>query len=233
MLKTLNTYTKDLLNLFFPHFCEGCGSDIGEDSQLLCLQCMARLPETNFFEAPGNPVEKTFYGRLTTEAAGAAYYFTKDSLVQHLVTELKYQGNKEVGLYLGRMTALQLSKSNRFDTVDCIVPLPLNDKKLKKRGYNQAALICEGMSSILDIPVIPDIAIRKLFTETQTAKDRVDRWQSMQNVFELKNPRRLENKHILLVDDIITTGATLEACGNVLLKAPGARLSIATVAWTI
>jgi ComF family protein len=233
VIKTLGTYTNDLLHLFFPHHCTGCGSDVVEDTQMLCLQCLAKLPETNFFEVAGNPVEKTFYGRLQVQSAGAAYYFTKDSLVQHLVTELKYLNNPDIGIYLGKLTAYQMQKSDRFNSVECIIPLPLNNKKLWKRGYNQAALICEGLSSVLNVPVITNAVSRKLFTETQTKKDRVSRWQSMQDVFEISNTSLLENKHVLLVDDIITTGATLEACGTAMLQVSNLKLSIATVAWTI
>ena len=219
--------------MFFPHHCTGCGSDVVEDTQMLCLQCMEKLPETNFFEVSGNPIEKEFYGRSAIQSAGAAYYFTKDSLVQHLITELKYHGNMDIGIFLGKLTALQMQKTDRFNSIDCIVPLPLNKKKLQKRGYNQAALIAEGMSSVLNLPVITNAVSRKLFTETQTKKDRISRWQSMQDVFEVTNISLIENKHALLVDDIITTGATLEACGNVMLQVPNLKLSIATVAWTI
>ncbi len=233
MIKTLNTYTKDLLHLFFPHYCTGCGSDVVEDGQMLCLQCVAKLPETNFFQVQNNPVEKTFFGRLKLESAGAAFYFTKDSLVQNLVTELKYHGNKEIGSYLGKLTALEMQKTDRFNSVDCLIPLPLNEKKLFRRGYNQAAVIAEGMASVLNIPVIDKVVKRKLFTETQTKKDRISRWQSMQDVFEVTDSAILENKHVLLVDDIVTTGATLEACGNTMLQIPNLKLSIATVAWTI
>lgn len=233
MISTLTAYTKDLLHLFFPHYCEGCGNDVSGETQLLCLQCLAKFPETKFFEAPGNPVEKTFYGRLQVESAGAAYYFTKDSVVQHLVTQLKYHGNKEIGAYLGKLTALQMQKTDRFNGIDYIIPLPLNDKKLQQRGYNQAAIIAEGISSVLNIPMLGNAVRRKLFTETQTRKDRVSRWQSMQDVFEVTDNNILKDKHILLVDDIITTGATLEACGSVLLRVHGIKLNIATVAWTI
>ena len=233
MIKTLDTFARDLLHLFFPHYCEGCGNDNVEDNQFLCLQCLAKLPETNFFKAPGNPVEKTFYGRLPVHAAGAAYYFTKDSLIQHLVTELKYKNKRDLGIYLGRLTALQLAQSDRFSDIAVIIPLPLNDKRLQERGYNQAALIAEGISSVLDIPVSTKAVKRKLFTETQTKKDRVSRWQGMQNVFEVSHLKALEGKHVLLVDDIVTTGATLEACGSAVLQVTGTKLSIATVAWTI
>ncbi len=233
MIKTLSSYTNDVLHLFFPHHCEGCGSDVVKDSQLLCLQCHAKLPETGFFKLPGNPVEKNFYGRMHIEAGGAAYYFTKDSLMSHLITELKYHGKKEIGEYLGRMTGQHLKQADRFYSVDCIVPLPLNPKKQQKRGYNQAVAIAEGLSTIIEKPVVHTAVERKLFTETQTKEDRVHRWQTMQEVFAVKDPSMLENKHVLLVDDIVTTGATLEACGAEMLKVPGLKLSIATVCWTI
>lgn len=233
MNNTLNHFTRDLLHLFFPHYCTGCGNDSVGDNQFLCLQCLAKLPETNFFEAAGNPVEKTFYGRLHVQAAGAAYYFTKDSLVQHLITELKYRDNRDLGVYLGRLTALQMARSDRFPQFDLVVPLPLNEKKLQQRGYNQAALIAEGIASVLEVPLSTRAVRRNLFTETQTRKDRITRWQNMQDVFQVTNSASLADKHVLLVDDIITTGATLEACGSVLLTVPGLRLSIATVAWTI
>jgi ComF family protein len=233
MIKRLHTYARDFLHLFFPHYCEGCGSDAVEDKQLLCLQCLAQLPQTGFFGVQGNPVEKTFYGRLPVNAAGAAYYFTDDSLIQHLVTQLKYHGNSHVGVYLGMLTALELSAGARFDTIDCIVPLPLNEKKLQRRGYNQAALIAEGMSQLLGKPVLLRAVTRDVFTDSQTGKDRVSRWQSMRDVFRVNDAGALANKHVLLVDDIITTGATLEACGAVMQQVPGLSLSIASVAWTI
>jgi ComF family protein len=233
VLNTLDTYTKDLLHLFFPNLCEGCGSDVVEHDQLLCLQCMAALPVTGFFQAKGNPIEKTFYGRLALQHAGAAYYFTGNSLMQHLVTELKYKGNKAIGEYLGRMTGIALLQCDWHHTIDAIVPLPLNAKKLQKRGYNQAAVIAGGLATILQKPVLLNAVERKIFTETQTKKDRISRWQTMQEVFSVKDAAILENKQVLLVDDIVTTGATLEACGTTMLKVPGLKLSIATVAWTI
>jgi len=233
VIKTIKTFSNDFLHLFFPHHCEGCGSDVIQENHLLCLHCHAKLPETGFFNLPGNPVEKNFYGRLKIEAAGAAYYFTKDSLMQHLITQLKYHGKKEIGESLGSMTGQALMQAERFTNIDCIVPLPLNEKKQQKRGYNQAAAIAEGIAAITSKPMIQHAVTRKLFTETQTKKDRVHRWQSMQEVFDVKHPSILENKHVLLVDDIVTTGATLEACGSEMLKVPGVKLSIATVCWTI
>ncbi len=233
MIKTLSTYTKDFLHLFFPHNCEGCGSDIIQEDHLLCLQCQVKLPETNFLAVAANPIENIFYGRLSIHAAGSAYYFTKGSLIQQLVVELKYKNNHQVGLYLGKKLGFMLQQTDRFETVDYIIPLPLNPKKQQKRGYNQAEIICNGISRVWNRPVVNDAVVRNLFTETQTQKNRINRWQNMQEVFALHKTEQLNNKHVMLVDDIITTGATLEACGTELQKIPGIKLSIVTLAYTI
>ncbi|MGN6616868.1 MAG: ComF family protein [Ilyomonas sp.] len=233
MIKALQSYLSDFAHLFFPHNCVGCGSDVVEQDQMLCGTCFFQLPETNFFNYPNNSVEKVFAGRIKLEAAGSAYYFTKHSILQNLVFELKYRGNKEVGLLLGELTARQMSDSKRFEEIDIIIPLPLNKQKEKKRGYNQAAMIAGGMTKILHKPVMIDAVARNVFTETQTHKDRVSRWKTMQDVFEVSKPEVLKGKHVLLIDDVVTTGATLEACGQTILNTPETRLSSATVAYTI
>jgi ComF family protein len=233
MIKTLNSYLNHFAHLFFPHVCEGCGNDIIEHGSLLCAKCLSNLPETNFIGEPNNPVEKIFYGRVNIEAAGSAFYFTKHSLVQHLVVQLKYRGNKEIGFYLGKLLGYRMAQTNRFNSVDAIIPLPLNPRKEQKRGYNQATIIAEGIASVWQKQVLKNSVQRLVFTETQTHKDRVARWQTMEGVFENINKESLTGKHLLLVDDIVTTGATLEACGEKLLEVPGTKLSIATVAYTI
>jgi ComF family protein len=174
-----------------------------------------------------------FYGRGDIRHAGAAYYFTKDSLLQHLLIQLKYKGNKEAGYFLGRMMGLALQRSELFSTVDVLVPLPLNPKKEQMRGYNQAALICDGIRDVWNRPVLPYAITRTRFTETQTQQNRVSRWQNMQGVFAVTDPAALLNKHILLVDDVITTGATLEACSSSLLALDGVRVSVAAAAYTV
>lgn len=223
----------DFTHLFFPHNCEGCGTDVLDINSSLCVSCLYQLPETGFLNVKDNPVEKKFYGQVKVEAAGCAYFFTKHSLLQHLIKQLKYKGNKDVGIFLGKQLGKQLAASERFKDVDCIIPLPLNPKKENKRGYNQAAIIAHGITALWPRPILSSAVERKIFTETQTHKDRISRWQSMQGVFALKDPAAIRDKHILLVDDIITTGATLEACGEAILSAPGSRLSIAAVAYTI
>lgn len=192
------------------------------------MRCVAALPETNFELHPHNPVEKTFWGRLPLINAAAQFYFTKESLMQHLMHQLKYKGNKELGRQLGRIMGEQLKKSGRF-TVDALIPLPLFPAKERKRGYNQATILCEGMAEILQVPILDKAIIRPQHTETQTKKGRIERWKNMEGKFVLTTPAAIRNKHILLVDDVITTGATLEACGTELLKGENVQLSLASL----
>ena len=229
----LQSSLNDLLHLFFPHTCVGCGSDVLDQQQLLCLRCLNELPATNFFDQPGNPVEQVFYGRIPVQNAGAGYFFTKDSLIKNIIAQLKYRGNREIGVYLGKLIGNLLQNSPRFAGVDVLVPLPLNPRREKKRGYNQATAICNGIASVWNKPVSENNAIRKVYTETQTHKNRVSRWQNMDGIFAINDPSLLQNKHVLLVDDVVTTGATLEACGSEILKISGTTLSIATLAYTI
>ena len=149
------------------------------------------------------------------------------------MVQLKYKSNQQAGIYLGKRLGEQLNVSERFNDVDAIIPLPLNPKKEFKRGYNQAKIICDGIVSVWNKPIIDDAVVRTHFTETQTHQDRIHRWQNMQSVFSISHPKVLKNKHILLIDDVITTGATLEACAAAILKISGTKLSIATVAYTI
>lgn len=174
-----------------------------------------------------------FYGRMPVEHAASAFYFNKDSLLQHLIIQLKYHNNQTAGLFLGKLLGNIIFNAQRFNDVDVIVPLPLNEKKLFKRGYNQALLLAKGVAEILNKPLIENAVKRVLFTETQTQKDRITRWQTMENVFTVADESALHNKHVLLIDDIVTTGATLESCGIVVLKIPNTKLSICTLAYTI
>jgi ComF family protein len=233
MLKTITAALNDFSHLFFPHNCIGCGSDILANDAMLCAQCYSELPVTGFIQHAGNPVEKIFYGRVALQQAGSAFYFTKESVIQKMMIELKYRGNKNAGYYMGRLLGMQLQESNRFNDVDVIVPLPLNAKKEKKRGYNQALIIAEGIQAVWNKPIAAKAAGRKLFTQTQTQKGRIDRWQNMKDVFEVKDAGAIAGKRILLIDDVVTTGASLEACALPILKLPGTTISVATVAYTI
>lgn len=230
---SLQPFITDFLHLFFPHVCSGCGSDIIAANHHLCLRCLSQLPKTYFFEKAGNPVEEKFYGRLPVRHAGAAFFFTKNSLIESVVYELKYKGNKDIGRYMGKMLGGFLKDSNRFADIDVVIPLPLNVRRLKKRGYNQSTMLAEGISSVWNKPVNEKAVIRKINTETQTHSGRIARLENMQNVFEVYVPEAIQNKHVLLIDDVITTGASLEACGAEILKVSGVTLSIATLACTI
>ena len=227
---TFHELKDSFLHLLFPHICVGCGSDRLERNNLLCIRCMAALPETHFELHQNNPVEKKFWGRLPLLAATAQYFFTKESLVQQLIHQFKYKDNKELALQLGRMMGQSLGKSYRFRP-DALIPLPLFPAREKRRGYNQSALLCRGIAEELNLPVLDKAVTRPHFTETQTRKGRVERWRNIDGKFLLKDPSSLSGKHILLVDDVITTGATLESCGMELLKAENVQLSAACLCY--
>jgi ComF family protein len=233
IMRLLQSTLNHVCHLFYPHTCNACGSDVISNNHLLCLHCLHDLPVTNFFSKEDNPVKKIFYGRLPIIYAAAGYFFTKQSALQHLLIELKYRGNKDIGNYMGQLLGQLIVESPDFSSVDALIPLPLNPRKQKKRGYNQATALCNGISAVTNIPVIDNAVIRKVYTETQTHMGRINRWENMDGVFAIKDDRPLENKHLLLVDDVVTTGATLEACGGEMLKVSGTSLSIATLAYTI
>lgn len=220
-------------HLFFPHVCAGCGSDVIQNDSIVCMHCSSQMPFTNFHIQPGNPVEKKFWGRLHLQAAASTFYFTKNSFLQNLLHAFKYKSNKDVGYYLGTQMAQQIKGCERFSNIHVLIPLPLFASREKKRGYNQATILCNAMSNELQIPVVNNAVIRGAATNTQTHKTRAERWDNMDGKFILINEEAIQNKHILLVDDVVTTGATLEACGKELLKAPGSQLSILTLAYAI
>jgi ComF family protein len=230
-MSALKNIISDTLHLFYPHICTGCGSDVLERENLLCLKCINDLPNTNFAMHNGNPVEKAFWGRIPVTAAHSQYYFAKENVIQHLIHQLKYKSNKDIGVYMGELMGSTLLSSNRFNNIDALIPLPLYPDKERKRGYNQATVICEGMAKTMNIPVLTNNVIRQRFTETQTRKHRVERWQNVEGSFVVNNPAALSGKNILLVDDVITTGATIEACGSTILQCEGAKLFVASLAY--
>ncbi len=191
------------------------------------------MPLTGFEQHAGNPVEKIFWGRAEIHAASAHLYFTKNSAVQQSLHRFKYKGRKEIGLYFGKCIGHALKNSGRFQTCQLILPLPLFASREKKRGYNQATILSEGISSVMHIPVITDALVRVKGTATQTHKNRIQRWQNMANKFMIKRKEQLTGKHILLIDDVITTGSTLEACALTLNRLEGVTLSIATLAHSV
>jgi ComF family protein len=231
-MELLHSLKESLLHLVFPHVCEGCGTDVLQAHHHLCLSCISALPKTGFEMFSDNPVEKVFWGRVPITHATAQYYFTKESIMQRLMHNFKYRGNKELGLYLGGLMGGAIATSEWHTSIDGLVPLPLHPSKERRRGFNQATILCNGLAKELGKPVLEGSVLRSGLTETQTKMNRVDRWQNMEGRFEVRSSTKIEGRHLLLVDDVVTTGATLEACAAELLQVPGVRISIATLCYS-
>ena len=231
MIKEISQrFITPLVDLFYPHLCAGCGNSILEDHHEICFRCLNNLSKTGYAPIADNPIEKKFWGRITLHAATAEFYFTKESPVQKMIYELKYKNNKAIGVYLGKIMGRSLLSANRFAKIDCIVPVPLHKRKERKRGYNQALLIARGVSNILKVPVLENNVITVKDTETQTKKHRRERWENVVDKFAVKNPGLLCGRQVLLIDDVLTTGATLDACATTILKIQDIKLSIAVLA---
>ena len=220
----------DLLNFFFPVYCPVCGTPMSIRKQVLCLPCELKMPRAGYVSNPENPVAQLFWGRTKVEAATSFFRFEKGSKYQKLLHLLKYNGDKKVGLFLGKLLGTDL-KDTLFNDCDYIVPVPLHPKRQRKRGYNQSEIIAMGLSSIIEVPVMTNILYRNSFTSTQTKKSRFERFLNVEHVFMLK-PQNLQKKNcsVLLVDDVVTTGSTLEACVETLLQMEGIKVYVATVA---
>lgn len=223
-------FLEDLIALFYPRFCAGCNSSLVKGEDVLCLNCLADLPRTNYHLNCENPVFQQFAGRVRIELATSFCRFDKGGRLQHLLHQLKYKGNREVGHKMGLIFGYDLNQSTRYLTIDAIIPVPLHPKKERKRGFNQSVEICKGLSQAMDRPLILGNLIREVHTDSQTLKGRFERWENVSGIFSVKNGASLTGKHLLLVDDVVTTGATLEACCIPLLEIPGVKVSIATLA---
>ncbi len=223
---------KNLINLFFPKICSGCRNSLGDFEHIICTSCRHELPVTNFHSQDDNPLERIFYGRIKLNRATALFYFTKKGIVQELLHNLKYRGHENIGAFLGKWLAHELVSSGNYNEIDLVIPVPLHKKKLRKRGYNQVTLFAKEIASALNASYMDDVLIKTTQTETQVFKKRLARWQQRDEVFQLKNPVKIEGKNILIIDDIVTTGSTIEACGNVLKQANIKSLSLACMAIT-
>lgn len=221
----------DIFSLLLPRTCAACRKPLKDWEECLCLVCMGQLPLTHFDRVPDNPLAEMFWGRIKLSQAVAWFYFRKGSVYQESLHKLKYNDRPDIGFLLGRQFGYELYQSKEFIRPDILLPVPLNPKKLRKRGYNQSEAIARGLSAGLGIPMINNLLTRPVNTETQTRKSRYDRYLNVSGKFKITNASILENRHILLIDDVITTGATLEACAEMLLPIPGVVVSVAALAW--
>lgn len=221
---------KNLINIFFPQVCYGCNSFLSDNEKYVCTSCRHELPVTNFHFDNKEAVKKVLYGRVKLEHATALLRFEKKGIVQQLLHKLKYKGYEDIGLLLGGWLGTELKEMGDYNDIDIVIPVPLHKRKLKKRGYNQVEKFAKEVASILEVPYKDQVLQKSSSTSTQVFKKRIARWGDKDEVFTLANPSLIANKHILLCDDIITTGATIEACANELLKAPNVKISVVTMA---
>ena len=228
---TAKRWLDDLIGLLFPHLCNACGNPLVHSENQICIKCLYDLPFTDYHIHAENRVARQLWGRVPLHAAMAMLYFKKGAKVQNLIHNLKYNSKTEVGIILGKLLGERLKSSPIYQDVDLIIPVPLHRKKIRLRGYNQCTFIAEGISQTMNISFTENALLRNVATESQTKKGRYTRYENMLEVFSISNPKDILNKHVLLIDDVITTGATLEACANILLTNGAAKVSIAAIAF--
>lgn len=224
---------KDIFYLFFPEVCLSCKLHLNNNESLICTLCRHDLPQTGFTINPENLIEKTFYGRVPLHAATSIFYFHKSGKIQQIIHQLKYKNQQEIGTLFGNWLGEEMKQSNRFNNIDYIVSVPLHKKRRKERGYNQLTKFGEVLSKKLNVQFCEDKLLKITATETQTHKGRIDRWKNVQHLFKLSDTSFFENKHVLLIDDVVTTGATIESCANQLLKTENIKISVAVIAFTV
>ncbi len=220
----------NVINLFYPKICLACSRKLLPYEEVICTYCDARLPKTGFHKRESNPVEILFWGRCDLESAAAFYRYLKEGRVQNLIHNFKYKGYQEIGTYIGEKYGKQLIKTERFKTVDIIIPVPLHPKRQRRRGFNQSEVFGKGLSKGMKVKQDISILLRNVNTETQTKKSRWERHKNVSDIFIINNQERLQGKHVLLIDDVITTGSTIEACANALSDIEGVKVSVVAIA---
>lgn len=222
----------DFLSLIFPRLCNSCDASLLSNEKVICTKCLHALPVTNYHLENEEEVKKVFYGRVKIEHATALLLFEKRGMVQKLIHNLKYRGQEDIGAFLGTWMGTELSKTEAYREISSVVPVPLHKSRLKKRGYNQVEQFGRKIAQLLNVPYVDNVLVKKHSSGTQTIKKRFARWGSIDATFQIEHGTLLQGHHVLLVDDLVTTGATLEACATKLLTIPGTKVSIATMAVT-
>ncbi|MBK8621275.1 MAG: ComF family protein [Saprospiraceae bacterium] len=232
-MNLISTYITDLKNVMFPDICPGCNENVLPRGRLFCTDCLLELPFTDHFDVKENRVIAHFYGRIPLRAAASLVYFSSHGNVQEVMHRFKYKGHKNVGITFGHIAGEKILLSPHFYDTNAIIPVPLHKDKEYIRGYNQSTVFANGISEISKIPVYHDVLVKTSKNESQTGKNRMERVKNVGSVYELRHPEKITGKNIVLVDDVITTGATLEACCDLLIQAKPAGISIITIACAI
>ena len=223
----------DFISLLFPRKCYACGSHLVRNESLICTECYVVIPRTNYHTLTDNPVAQLFWGRCMIEKAAAFSYYNKGSRIRKLIHNIKYKGISELGYELGRIYGLSLDSSGFMDDIDLIIPVPLHPEKKQIRGYNQSEIISFGIADAAHLPVEVNSLVRTIVSATQTKRSRYERWTNVEGIFEVIDPQAIMRKHVLLVDDVITTGSTIESCVNELLKTEGVKVSVVALAFAV
>lgn len=216
--------------LLFPNLCVCCDGYLSQQEEAICDICMYTLPRFELYDVKDNPLAKKFWGRLNLEAVSAYLSYKSTNDVKKLLHELKYKGNIDLGVEMGRWLGIALQKTDYFKKIDYVVPIPLHPARYKFRGYNQSDLLGKGLCDVMGLPLLTDVVVRERYNGTQTKKKRYERYINSKELFRVSDPLKLEGKHILLLDDVITTGSTIESCGEVLLDVDRLKLSVASLA---
>lgn len=229
----LYDFWDDFISLLFPRLCYACGNHLLRNENLICTECYVVIPRTNYHTDQNNPVAQLFWGRCMIEKAAAFSYYNKGSRIRNLIHNMKYHGIKEIGYELGRIYGLSLLEGGFTNDIDMIIPVPLHSSKRRLRGFNQSESISEGLSVSSHLPVNLSSLARITVSATQTKRSRYERWTNVEGIFKVMDPAAITGKHILLVDDVITTGSTIESCTNELLQVEGVRVSVIALAYAV
>ena len=226
------TWLRRFLDLIAPRHCVMCGRKLMVQENIICIECLLTIPRTDYERHPyDNPMARLFWGQIPIEKCAALAFYQKHLNWSHLIHCMKYGNRPDIGVYLGRITAKQFQSFHFFDGIDAIVPVPLAKDRQRSRGYNQCECIGQGLSEVTGIPMVTDAVIRTSFKSSQTTKGVEDRRKNVERVFKLRNGKSIENKHVLLVDDVVTTGSTTMSCARPLLEVPGLKLSILSLSF--
>ena len=223
----------DFISLLFPRLCYACGNQLMRNESLICTECFVVIPRTNYHFAEDNPVAQLFWGRCLIEKAAAFSYYNKGSRIRKLIHNMKYNGIREIGYDLGRLYGLSLKTSGFINDIDIIIPVPLHPMKKRIRGFNQSETISMGIADATHLPVDIKSLARVLVSATQTKRSRYERWTNVEGIFQVLDSQTIMGKHVLLVDDVITTGSTIESCTNELLKIEGVKVSVVALAFAV